>query len=252
MFYIYEWYIIDTNEVIYVGKGSKKRYLSKQHNNIFKEFIKRYNCKSRIIEYFENEQEAYKKEFERINELKDIGQCVCNKCIGGNGGGASINTKMKRWTEEEREKYSKNNVMKAKNQRQRMIENNPMKNKEYAMKNGLLHRKPFFVGNLQFQTLQEASLYYNKKPQTIKDWLKKGHSPTDICYYINEVPKEFNFTKNRHISRNIKIIYDNVEYNSIKDLAKFLNIEYTKVHKYFKRNKPINGKFITRQSATKP
>lgn len=183
MFYIYEWYIKDTGEVIYVGKGSKKRYLSKQHNNTFKEFIKRFNCESRIIEYFEDEQIAYKKEFERINELKEIGQCVCNKCIGGNGGGASKKTKMTRWTKAEREKYSINNVMKSQNQRERMKKNNPMKNKEYAKINGLKHRKPFYVGTKQYQTLEECSKYYKVTIQTVSNWLKIGHnSKGEKCY----------------------------------------------------------------------
>lgn len=183
MFYIYEWFIKETNEIIYVGKGSKKRYLSKQHNKMFKEFIQRFDCESRIIEYFENEQDAYKREFTRINELKELGQCVCNKCIGGNGGGASIKKEMARWTQEEREKYSKHNVMKDKKQRERMKENNPMRNKEYAMRNGLKHRKPFFIGEKEFQTLREASGYYGCTPQAIRYYLNIGYKGKEKCYY---------------------------------------------------------------------
>ena len=49
MFYVYEWFIKETNEIIYVGKGCRNRYKCLQHNRIFKEFIKRFNCESRII-----------------------------------------------------------------------------------------------------------------------------------------------------------------------------------------------------------
>lgn len=183
MFYIYEWYIKDTNEVIYVGKGSKKRYLSKQHNNMFKEFLKRFECESRIVEYFENEQDAYKREFDRINELKEKGQCVCNIYDGGNGGGASIKNKMTRWTPEEREKYSKNNVMKADKQRDRMKKNNPMKNKEYAMKNGLAHAKPIIIGDKEFKSILEASQFYKCATSSIWWYLKVGHKGNEKCYY---------------------------------------------------------------------
>lgn len=197
MFYIYEWYIVDTNEIIYVGKGSKKRYLSKQHNNIFREFIKRYNCKSRIIEYFDDEQKAYEKEFDRINELKAINQCVCNKNIGGSGGGASKTHKMSRWTLEQKKKYSINNVMKHNEQRKRMSINNPMKNEEYARKNGISHRKPFFIGEIEFQTLKEAAEYYNCTIQTINYYLKKGYKQNQKCYYKqgNQQPSHENSDK---------------------------------------------------------
>lgn len=184
MYYVYEWYIEDTNEIIYVGKGSKKRYLSKQHNQVFKYFIVRYSCKSRIIKYFDNEQDAYEYEFERVNELKSLNQCVCNINIGGSGGGASRKTKMTRWANAEREKYSKYNVMKSSEQRERMSKNNPMKIKEYAMKNGLKHRKPFYIGKVEYQTLQEASDKYNKPIQTIKYWLCVGHNTyNEQCFY---------------------------------------------------------------------
>ena len=184
MFYVYEWYIKNSNEIIYVGKGSKKRYLSKQHNRLFKEFIKRYECESRIVKYFNNEQDAYYYEYERIEELKNKNQCVCNIAKGGFGGGSSYYQKSKRWTKEERKKYSINNVMKSEEQRKRMKENNPMKNEKYAKKNGLLHRKPFFIGENEFQTLKEASIFYKVTPQCIKYYLNKGHNKQkEKCYY---------------------------------------------------------------------
>jgi len=174
MFYIYEWYIEETNEIIYVGKGNKKRYLSKQHNSMFKEFIKRYNCKSRIIEYFDNEQTAYEKEFERINELKLKDQCVCNIRNGGAGGGASKKTKMKRWTVEERKRYSEFNVMKTQNQRERMKKNNPMKNKEYVEKLAMKKRKTIQINNEEYCGWAEVAKAYGMKNNVIGYWLKKG------------------------------------------------------------------------------
>jgi hypothetical protein len=108
MFYVYEWYIENNNEIFYVGKGSKNRYKVRKHNKFFNDFIKRFKCNSRIIKTFENEEDAFRYEFERITELKTIGQCVCN--IHGGGFGGTVDS----WTEEKRERYSKYNVMKSK------------------------------------------------------------------------------------------------------------------------------------------
>ena len=196
MFYIYEWYIKDTGEIIYVGKGSKKRYLSKQHNNTFKEFIKRFNCESRIIEYFEDEQIAYEKEFERINELKEIGQCVCNKRIGGNGGGASKKTKMTRWTKAEREKYSKNNVMKSQNQRERMKKNNPMKNKDIALKSGKKHKRPIIINEKEYEGIIDVMREYKVYDNAIRYWIKRGYTnknETIKFKYDNQQPSTMKF-----------------------------------------------------------
>ena len=62
MFYVYEWYIVDTNEVFYVGKGTRNRYRVRKHNRYFDDFIRRYECDSRIVKEFESEQDAF--EFE--------------------------------------------------------------------------------------------------------------------------------------------------------------------------------------------
>ena len=40
MFYVYEWFVKETGEVFYVGKGIKNRYKVKKHNKFFNDFIK--------------------------------------------------------------------------------------------------------------------------------------------------------------------------------------------------------------------
>lgn len=197
-FYVYEWYIKDTNEIIYVGKGSKKRYLSKQHNQLFKEFIKRFNCESRIVKYFEDEKDAYYYEYTYIEELKTKNQCVCNIHKGGFGGGGSINRSINRWNNKEKKKYSENNIMKNIKQRERMSKNNPMKNKEYATKNGILHRKQIFIGDKIFVSVTEASKYFNTTKTTICDWCHNGHFKRNKnikCGYVNQQPSHKNSDK---------------------------------------------------------
>ena len=238
MFYIYEWYNIDTNEIFYVGKGCKKRYLSKQHNHLFKEYINTFRCSSRIIKYFETEEAAFNAEYNYIKQLKLQNLCICNIYYGGFGG------ETKSWTTIKRRQYSKNNVMKRNELKNRMKIDNPMFKKDIALKNGLKHRKPFYIGDIEYQTLQEASIVYKKPIQTIKYWLKCGHNKTDLCYYKNQPKPNYDFNKNSHNINGFHIMYNNTEYNSLKELANSLNLKYTTLYKYYKQNKSINGFII--------
>ena len=128
MYYVYEWFIVETGEVIYVGKGTGRRYKVRKHNRLFNEMIRRFECDSRIVKEFGTEREAFEFEFVRINEMHERGQCVCNIHNGGYGGTVEW------WTDELRAHYSEINVMKSEEQRKRMSENNPMKDKKIAEK----------------------------------------------------------------------------------------------------------------------
>lgn len=237
MFYVYRWYIKETNETIYIGKGSKKRYLSKQHNKTFIEFIKRFDCETEILEYFDDEQEAYKKEFELINEYKEKKECVCNKIPGGNGGGASINVKMKRWTTEEKEKYSKNNVMKSENQRKRMSINNPMRNKKIAKRVGEYHKKKYLIDNVQYNSLKEIAQKYERCKDTISKWILKGET-----IYGEKITR---LSEKNSNGNNKTVQYKGNTYSSIREASIKLNITIPKIKKYIKQGfDEENNKFI--------
>ena len=170
MFYVYEWYIKETGEIIYVGKGCKNRYKVRKHNRLFNEMIKRYDCESRIVKRFDSEKEAFEYEFERVFQLKCIGQCVCNINKGGAGGVTNW------WTDEKREQYSKNNVMKSKEQRKRMILNNPMKDKKTSERVSLKKSRGVIIGEDKFNSIKSAQEHFGVSYDTIKKWCKKGIS----------------------------------------------------------------------------
>lgn len=181
MFYVYEWYIVETGEIIYVGKGCRNRYKTTQHNKFFRDMIKRFHCESRIIKEFESELEAYSYEHDRTVELKAIGQCVCNIYLGGTGGTTNW------WTNERRHEYSERNVMKTELQRTRMKENNPMKNKEISKKVAASISKTVRINGILYNSLKEASKDFNVSDVTITNWCKKGHNPKgQICEYIDK------------------------------------------------------------------
>jgi hypothetical protein len=84
IYYVYEWYFIDTDNVFYVGKGKGRRYREqKDRNDKFKNYINKYKCNVRKV--FENltEDVAYQKEIELIAYYKNIRQCKCNLTDGG-------------------------------------------------------------------------------------------------------------------------------------------------------------------------
>lgn len=74
MFYVYEWFIVETGEIFYVGKGTGKRYQVKKRNQIFNSYLSNYNCDVRIIQYFDDEEESFRYEERRIEELKKLVQ----------------------------------------------------------------------------------------------------------------------------------------------------------------------------------
>ena len=196
MYYVYEWFVIETGEIIYVGKGCHNRYKVTKHNRFFNEMIKRFKCKSRIVKTFENEKDAFDYEFIRIKELKSKGQCVCNIYNGGTGGTTEW------WTDEKREIYSKNNVMKSKAQRKRMSENNPMKRPEIAEKTNGQKRKPVIINGIKYISIKEASQKIGVSPDTINRWCKKGKSTKgyDCSFqknntYDNQQPSRANVDK---------------------------------------------------------
>lgn len=182
MFYVYEWYIEKTGEIIYVGKGCRNRYKVTKHNRFFNDMIKRYECKSRIIKEFEIENEAFEYEFIRVNELKEKGQCVCNIYGGGTGGTVSW------WTDEIKEKYSQNNVMKSEKQRERMKRNNPMSNPDIAEKTNGQKRIPVFINGKRYISIKQASIKEKVSADTISRWCKQGHSTNGKkCFFEKDM-----------------------------------------------------------------
>ncbi len=235
MFYIYEWYNIDTNEVFYVGKGVYNRYRVKKRNKLFNEYIKTHKCDVRIIEYYNDELMCFKREEELIDNYKKIGQCQCNCVFGGCGGVKTY------WTKEMKEKMSKENPMKAQEQRERMSVNNPMKNPEVARKVGEKHSKPFYIGNVKYNNLREASEFYKIKQTSIAYWLKKGVSPFgEKCYHI--IKKEI---KPKIINKEeCYIIFRNKRFKSIREIAEKEHLNHYTLGRWLKNGFSSTGEYI--------
>lgn len=180
-FYVYKWFNVNTNEVFYIGKGCKNRYKEiTKRNKVFLDYYKNNTCDCQIINYFDNEEEAFQKENELILYYKNIGQAQANLDNGGKGGCHFI------WTEDMKKYMSINNPMKSPEQRERMSKNNPMKNPETAEKVAQHNRKPIMIGDIQYESVVNAASILQVSTVTITNWCNKGYnSKGEKCYYIN-------------------------------------------------------------------
>ena len=139
---------------------------------------------------FENEKDAFDYEYQRIGELKEKGQCVCNIYDGGSGGATTW------WTEERRKQYSENNVMRSKKQRERMSKNNPMSNPTISEKVNGQKRRQVTIGETTYKSMKEAEEILGISYSNIITWSKKGTTPSGEKCEI-EPQKQFR-TKNSH------------------------------------------------------
>lgn len=82
-FYVYEWYIEETGEIFYVGKGKDNRVTSnKDRNEFFKNIKNKHKCNYRIVAKNLTEDEAYAYEKEYGLQLKSKGQARACYVLG--------------------------------------------------------------------------------------------------------------------------------------------------------------------------
>ena len=136
-YYVYIWYIVDTNEVFYVGKGKGKRYKHiSGRNKFFTDMYKSHNCEVRKVYENLTEQEAFQKERELVRWYKEnTSYRLTNQTDGGEGSSGWVPPK------DFRDKQSQ--IHKAQWQdeefRERMLmiradENGPYKSQEFREK----------------------------------------------------------------------------------------------------------------------
>lgn len=232
MFYVYEWFIKDTNEVIYVGKGKNNRYKVKKHNNIFNKMINDFDCESRIVKTFHNEEDAFKYEYDLIAYYWGKNQCKCNINKGGTGGTD------KWWNDELKNYYSKHNIMKRHEQRERMIHDNPMKNKEISQKVARKKSRAVIIKGKFYYSTKEAAEYFNKYPEQIQLWCKRGYDKDKKpCRYADEEQKIFKIKT----TNSKAVIIDNKYFSSVKEAAKYYNVWSETIIRAIKNNKPFKG-----------
>lgn len=234
MFYVYEWYVVETGEVIYVGKGTGRRYKVRKHNKFFNDMITRYECSSRIVKEFSTEKEAFSYEFERVNELKKIGQCVCNIYDGGFGGTTDW------WTDELREKYSANNAMKSEIQRKRMVVNNPMKTASISEKVNSKKRIAVLINGVEYPSIKSVREKYGVSSSTVNSWCIRGKTAMgESCHYKDDPHNESYSHRNDGQSR--EVIYKGKTYKSGAELGREIGVAQTTISRWCRQGRDTYG-----------
>lgn len=233
MFYVYEWYDVETGVVFYVGKGTNNRYLhTKGRNKLFKNYIAKHNCNSRIVKEFEEEHDAFAYEHKRICELKARGECFCNLDDGGTGGVNFV------WTGEMRAYQSANNPMKRQDQKQRMSKNNPMKNSSVAERVSAKKMRAVFIKGMYFRSIKSAGEYFGKVPEQIQQWCKRGYdSDKQPCRYADEEQK----TPEIKTTNSKKVVIDGVIFPSVRSAAAHFEVCPETIIRAIKSNRTFCG-----------
>lgn len=219
MFYVYEWFIKETGEVIYTGKGSGNRYKAKKRNQKLNHLIERIPCDVKIIKYFENEKDAFDYERTRIDELKEIGQCICNNMRGGTGGYKDS------WND---------------NRREWMSVHNGMKNKEVSQRVAETRKRPIVLNGIRYKSQVDAAKELGVATNTVRTWLKEAHDGNgNPCRYEDEKQRPYNFIQKVTNSR--IVIVDDLEFNSVRAAAKYIGCWPETVINCIKKNRLCNG-----------
>ncbi|CAH2466771.1 MULTISPECIES: hypothetical protein [Bacillus cereus group] len=78
-YYVYEWFVTNTNEVFYVGKGRSKRYKDKNRDDIFKNIQEKLSVDTRIVYSNLSEEESLEKESELAIQRFFEGNTLINR-----------------------------------------------------------------------------------------------------------------------------------------------------------------------------
>lgn len=239
-FYVYKWFVKNTNEVFYIGKGCRNRHnnISKR-NQIFKDYYEKYDCQNEIIEYFDVEQDALDKEKELIAYYRNLGQAQANIDDGGRGGLSFI------WTDKMKEYKSKYNPMKDEKQKERMSENNPMKNPQIAQRVAEKTRRPVIINGILFPGVAVAARQFNTVSYVVENWCKRGYN-TDgqPCRYADEEQKEYSNTIKVLGARAQSakgVIVDEIYYPSVKKGAEAIGAWPETLIRAIKANRLCKG-----------
>lgn len=252
MFYVYEWYVVETGDIFYVGKGIKRRYKCRNRNRLFNEMIAAHECASRIVAYFDNEKDAYEYEYNRIQELRSIGQCTCNISDGGTGGSPEC------WTPEMRAMFSEHNIMKDEFQRERMRKHNPMqsdgqrkrmshynpmKDRDIAKLTNSKKKKSVIIDGKMFDSIKAAMDYYQVSRSTILGWCDRGVTTFGATCTLNGSNNISAYTlKNNGQKRSITYMGEHFE--SATALAKHLGVAQTTVSRWCRNRVDPSGNEI--------
>jgi hypothetical protein len=188
---VYEWFIVETNEVFYVGKGKNNRYKTKSgRNKFFKDMYNSHNCDVRIVVNNLTEQEAFDKEKELIKYYRENTKFrLTNRTDGGEGAsGFHFTEEMKKMVSENGKALWRNPEFKEKMIKIRNDEKGVYKSKAFRDKISSLvkgDKNPNYGNN--WDNNQKEHLSKVRKELGLAKGTKNSKATKIICLETGEV-----------------------------------------------------------------
>lgn len=261
IYYVYEYYIVDTDEVIYVGKGKDKRYKDTKHRNkFFKDMYSTHNCYVRIIYNNLSETEAFEKEKQLIELYKNTKPeyRLTNQTDGGEGISGYKHTeeyKLKyskmlkgennpnynnKWSDEQKRNLS---IKRKINKKSKGI-NNPKSKSVMCIETGKIYEyMRLAIEEYKMETDGLLSIALDHEYRTAKDLHWVTITDKNKEYWLDK-DNRFNYLITRLLSNNhIKplICIENKEiYESRSKLAKIKNVTDAYIKWHLNKNKYVD------------
>ncbi|MFJ5762742.1 hypothetical protein ACIQAA_27160 [Neobacillus sp. NPDC093182] len=175
MYYVYEYFNVETGEVFHVGAGSKNRLFSYyQRSKEFYRMVALNKTSVRIYRKDLTKEEAIQVETERIAELKSIGEAQTNKALKGTIPDLSdetkvkmsINSQKKVFTEKHRKNLGRSSATLNPNIKKKVSD--ALKGRNYRNEEWVI---TLTTGSqITFDTRKDAAEYFGVSKSLIGNW----------------------------------------------------------------------------------
>ena len=250
-YYVYEWYVKNTGEVFYVGKGTNKRYLTrKRENKYFMKMLNSHDCESRIVKNNLTEKEAFDLEIELIAKYRKTDFRLTNIQDGGENPPKTAGTKKsdesKRKMSKSMKLFYKTNPQSKANMSNRMIEFlKTDKGKEFQMKS-IKSRD-----NDEFRKEQSKRC---RKANNTKEYIERQSAIVKEMWKSEEYKKAHSGENN--VRANAVKQYDLdgnfiKEYKTIKEASEKTGANASKISDVASGNRKTAGGYVWKYSCNK-
>ncbi len=208
-YYIYVWYIKDTKEVFYVGRGHGDRFKTlKKRSKYFYKYYDNYECESAIIMGNLTYDESIEAEIEIIEYFKVIGMAKANIHNGGKFGGDVVSNMPKKDKEAFIEKMTEINRNRCGTEEFRShISECTRKRYEdpnERIKHSAIIRKTWSNEKLRAEQAERTRKYASEHPEMVKARSEKMQKPC-VLEFNGEMKK---FDSYKELKNYLKERYD--------------------------------------------
>lgn len=237
VYYVYEWFIVGTGEVFYVGKGKNKRAWQLKENSFFMKMYNSHETDVRIVHKNLNEQKAFELEIELIKYYREnTNYRLTNITKGGNQPPSTLGIKMSKDT---KNKIGYANKIAYKNPEIRKKLSESLK-KFYNTDKGKKVASARNKKNMENKEIRKKISQSNKKYFSIEENRIKKSIQMKECYN----------NKSANKARQRKIVQLNTEYKLIKEFESLMQadketgISFKSISKVLRKNNKTAKGFI--------